>query len=824
MKKYKNFFKSLTKRQKITLTGVGAGVLSLVIIVLIVCLWPKKEKAKQSVSTVKDSGENSSDASRRNESGQAGKSLGAKTLVTNPPPGPDSQDKSEEPGESNETLTKTEKASKKTSDEAAKVTPELITPVKETKKKQATESLKTCADYQNALAEALKRTSKKTDLEKLYAKVQELCKGTFTTQTLVEHVKQQFEARKAQIFASERPTNNDLSELMILQSNLKKLDSTYKPVKTLEQEFCDHFSSRFTVPFGKVEADPNIVDGKDCALEAQKYLYAARTFGKNTHPAYDYENLERYVTAKVKELLNPMNAEVMKYIQILRYLNPDSIYAFPDCNDLAALQNKMAERRAAAQSIKIINGPISIDIIKEFDDDQIDVLIEKYTELLKTPPTDNSIRYAAESNKYLLELAKLARGMDDTAQEWMNGGFHIRKSEEFKTFANKQLTMTDRSKLTKAMNLANSYHDNLFDSLKDYGLRDDADKHQVEGGLAGFLEEAFKNTSQNVLHTVMEFTSADTLESVDGFVTFFEGLSNLGEKMTTNFWKTKVYRNKQGGIYRLIQAQMDERSIPKTVEGVNMNAPKDAKEWFKRVDGNRPSKLLPVLNIAQNKEEATAAKNDMLPDGNKENNDQISSVYRPVVLLRDMRKKSYGVQGQYNDYMQTLGIPADIRTALVNIESYADQPEFYKFLKTNQKILEYSVHGFDSEYAIQDATKYIKQNQELSKQNKLYNNVSLIISSFDKDTDGCVLQDDGTISCQNKYMEDKLRGLEKDSTWDGHELFIQFLSEARKLHSVDDVRNLARTFLAAEKANCDAERKKIDQWFGIFLSVNFKHG
>jgi hypothetical protein len=113
VKKTKNFFKSLTKRQKITLAGVGVGVLSLFIIVLIVCLWPKKEKAKQSVSTVKDSWENSSDASRRNESGQAGKSLGAKTLVTNPPPGPDSQDKSEEPGESNETLTKTEKASKK---------------------------------------------------------------------------------------------------------------------------------------------------------------------------------------------------------------------------------------------------------------------------------------------------------------------------------------------------------------------------------------------------------------------------------------------------------------------------------------------------------------------------------------------------------------------------------------------------------------------------------------------------------------------------------------------------------------------------------------
>ena len=831
VKKKKNYFKSLTKRQKIILAGVSAGLISLVIIVIIFCLWPREEKRKQNISGEMKAGHNLSEASRRNEPGvgrQARKILGAKTLVPYPPPASDSQEKSEDPGESNETLTKTEKASKKTSEEAPKVTPDLIetkapiTPVKEIQKKQPTVSLKTCADYQSALSEALKKNNKKTDFETLYAKVQELCKGTFITQTLDEHVKQQFEARKAQIFASECPTNNDFSELMVLQSNLKALDNTYVPVKTLEQEFCDYFGNRFTVPFGKVEIQPDIVDGKDCALEAQKYFHAARTFGKNNHPSYAHEDLEKYVTAKVEEHLNPLNADVMKYIQILRYLNSSSPYAFPDCNDLAALQIKIAGGKTAAESINIFNGPLCMEIVRELADNQIELLIERCSDFLNTPPADQIERYAAESNKSLLELVKFVKGMDESAHAWMNSGFHVRKSPDFQTFAKKQLTLADRSKLTQAMDLANLYHHNLNSYLSSHGLTNDAEKHQLDGELACFLKEAFVSTDQNVLKTIMEFSSADTLESVDGFVTFFEDNTDLRNHMVNSLLHTRTLFNKHAGIYRLIQAQINERTIPKAVPGVNMNAPKDAKEWFKRMEENSISNLAPVLNIAKNKEEATAAKNDMLPDGEKESNDEINSVFRPVAVLWEMQGKAGDIQRQFNDHVQTLGIPADIRTALVNIESYVDQPEFYKFLKTNQKNLEYSVHGFDSEHAIQDVTKYITQGKEILNQSKLYKNVSLIISIFDKDADGCVLQADGTISCQNKYMENKLRELEKDATWDGHIYLNQFLSDARNLNSVDDVRNMARTFLAAEKADCDAIIKQHFDWFGHYLTRKFK--
>ena len=638
-------------------------------------------------------------------------------------------------------------------------------------------------------------------------------------------MKQQFEARKAQIFASELPTNNDLSELMILQSNLKKLDNTYKPEKTFEQEFCDHFSNRFTVPFGKVETDPDIVDGKDCALEAQKYFHAARTFGKNNHPAYDFEDLEKYVTAKVKELLNPLNADVMKYIQILRYLNPKSQYAFPECDGFAALQIKMAERRVAAESICTTNGPLCMETIKALGDDQIEVLIERCSDLLKTLPADQLERYAASSNRYLLELAALARGMDDTAQAWMNSGFHIRKSLEFTTLANKQFTLADRSKLTKAMILARAYHHNLYKYLDKCGLSDDADKHQVEDGLATFLAEAFKSPDQNVLHTILEFTSADTLESIDGFVTFFERLTGLPEKMTTSFSSSNECRNKQAWFYRLILAQLQGRKIPKAVPGVNMIAPNNAKEWFDRVNGTPiTSRLAPVLNIAKNMEEVTVAKNDILPDGEKDNNDQIDTIYRPVILLKEMQDKSSSIIRQYNNYMRALGIATDIRTTLNNMDSYrTGHAEFYEFIKRNKKILEYSVDGFNSDHAIQEVTDAIKQIKVLSQQSTLYNNVSLIISIFSKDADGCVLKADGGIVCENKFMENKLRELEQDATWDGHMYLNQFLSNARKLNLATDVRNLARTFLAAEKADLDAKKKQQFDWFGSYLKVKFNY-
>ena len=607
---------------------------------------------------------------------------------------------------------------------------------------------------------------------------------------------------------------------MILQSNLKKLDNTYKPEKTFEQEFCDHFSNRFTVPFGKVETDPDIVDGKDCALEAQKYFHAARTFGKNNHPAYDFEDLEKYVTAKVKELLNPLNADVMKYIQILRYLNPKSQYAFPECDGFAALQIKMAERRVAAESISTTNGPLCMETIKALGDDQIEVLIEKCSKFLKSPEFDLSKLDAATSNKYLLELVKLAKGMGDTAQSWMNCGFNIRKSPEFYTFVCKQLTLPDRSKLTKAMSLASTYHDSLFGFWKMCGFSDDADKHLLDGELACFLKEAFVSTDQNVLHNIIEFASADALESVDGFVTFFESNVDLGNALTMSFSKSSSYYNKHSSFYRLIKAQRMERRLSKTVI---MDAPKDAKEWFDRVETYHRNKLAPVLSMAKYKEEAAKAKNDMLPDGEKDNSDKIDTIYRPAVVLKDMKEKSNDILRQCNNYMQTLGISADITTALNDMKSYeTGQAEFYKFLETNRKILEYSVHGFDSEHAIQDAIKFIKQSKVLFEQIELFDRVSRIVSIFYKDADGCVLlKADGSIVCDNKYMESKLRELEEDDTWDGHMYLNQFLSDARSLNSANDVRNLVRTFLAAEKADCDTEIKQQHEWFGYYLSQDF---
>ena len=646
----------------------------------------------------------------------------------------------------------------------------------------------------------------------------------FTSQDLVQYVKQQFEARKAAIFASERPTRNEYSELMVLQSNLKKLDNTYKPVKTLEQEFSDHFGNRFTIPFGKVEANPDIPDGRDCALEAQKYFHAARTFCENVesmkHPAYEHNDLETYVTVKIKQLLNPLNADVMKYIQILRYLNPSSLYAFPDCNDLAALQNKMAERRAAVDLINITNGPLSMETIKALGDDQIAALIERCSELSLTLPIGNLESFAAGSNKFLLELVKLAREMGDSAQAWMDAGFNIRKSTAFREFANKQLKEADRSKLAKAMNSAFLYHYYLENYLKGCGFSDDSDKHQLEDNLARFLQEAFKSTSETVLHTALEFISADKVSDAPGFVTFFEGLKPLKIKMQESLWESAITKNKQAAIYRLIAAQLNEISLPKVVPEVNMNTPTDVNEWFERVRGTPNSGLRDLLELAKNKEEAIEAKNDMLPENERDNRDQIKKIYRPVAVLRDM-KNTYAntVERKMNGYMQTVGF-ANIQAALSSIETYkTTNTELYDFLMKNKKVLEYAAHNFDVEFASKDMQGYFQQSEELVKQRELHESVSSVVAHFGKDANGCVLQADGTIVCENTFLERKLRELKQDTTWEGHDLFHQFLNEAGRKATLAEVQGLARTFLDEAKAKIAAEVSKLNQWFGTYFSV-----
>lgn len=145
VKKSKNSLKSLTKRQKITLAGVGAGILLLGILVLIACLLPKEEKGRLNVLQVKDSVESSPESSRRNKpglSGRAGKTLGARALVSKPPLPSDLHDETEVVAEYNEALGMTEEPQKKTSEETTKVNAQIketkvvppIAPVKESKK------------------------------------------------------------------------------------------------------------------------------------------------------------------------------------------------------------------------------------------------------------------------------------------------------------------------------------------------------------------------------------------------------------------------------------------------------------------------------------------------------------------------------------------------------------------------------------------------------------------------------------------------------------------------------------------------------------------
>ena len=86
---------ALTKRRKIILYGVSAGIISLITIVLIACLWSKEEKRRLNDSREKDANGNSTEACVE------------KCLVSKAES--DFRDESEGPCDNNhETLTKTE--------------------------------------------------------------------------------------------------------------------------------------------------------------------------------------------------------------------------------------------------------------------------------------------------------------------------------------------------------------------------------------------------------------------------------------------------------------------------------------------------------------------------------------------------------------------------------------------------------------------------------------------------------------------------------------------------------------------------------------------
>ena len=618
-----------------------------------------------------------------------------------------------------------------------------------------------------------------------------------------------------------------------MHNHLKQLVNTYKPVRTLEHEFCEHFGTKFTTPFSKVESDPDIPKGKECALEARKHFHAARTFcanyGPMKHPAYDHIVLENYLIAKIKELSNPVHNDIMKYIRILRHLRPNSPYAFTGCDDLAAVQSKLAlliqeppktvgkvektDMVVPFQDIDI-HAPISIETIKALDDAQLNSLIDRKV-MPKTLPNGKPDASAAISNTHLLSLAKLAREIGGMALLWMKSGFSIRQSIDFQNFASEQFNMKDQSNLAKAMSLVNLYHHFQSEYQRQCGFSDDADKHTLEHDLSSYLSEAFQHSNPTVRHKVLRFASVDSIDDVDDFVDFFAGLKDL-PYVSSFFWGSRIQQNhRHSAIYRLILARLDERKVPKVVPGVDMKPPKNAKEWYNHIVGHLSYKIQPILEVAKKQDEILAARNDFL---NRPKNEHFNEVFRVGSVLWSLKCV---IKKEIQPYLISLGIP-DIKAAWDNMESYKDSNStFYNLLKKNQKALELSLHGLDSDYAVEDVKRAIRRREELRKLDILYRDISAIISHFAKDNAACVLESDGSITCQDKYVQSKLRELEQDIAWEGHDLFKQFLDEARQKKSIDEIQDLARTFLATKMDSCSNEQNKLDEMYGAALNSVF---
>ena len=572
MKRKWNLFQGLTKRQKKVLFGSGAGTLGILFIIIIIylCSGGKKEQSDPVRRDVLGDAIEATSTSGSEAVEAAGRSLQANIHTPNTSSGSASQEETEV---DNELETQTAKVIKNpTPPEPPKKQPDVEPP------KPVVNPLQTCEDYQSALAKALKTPNEVADLEALFVKVKELCEGPH--QDLTQYVKQQFDARKTEIFASEKPIYNDLTELQATQNHLKQLDTTYRPVKALEQEFCEHFGPKFTTPFGKVESNPDIPEGKDCALEARKHFQAARTFcanyGPMKHPAYEHIVLENYLIAKIKELSNPVHDDIMKYIRILRHLRPNSPYAFTGCDDLAAVQIKLAEGikeppkpivkvktdlAVPFKDINVSNGPLTIETIKALDDDQ---LTEIGYDCIDMGMFKTKESFSRLLNLHLLKLAHLSIQIGGNALDWMDSGFNVCQSPQFLSVVRSQHMMKSSalSYLERVIYYAIPYRRYLYKYLNIVGASDEADKCQVEENLLVFLETALKQATPVDLDDLLRLTSIQSIDEVDESVRFFERNKELIGPMRLSFSPSYKNKNKHAALYSLIIEKLDELYAP----------------------------------------------------------------------------------------------------------------------------------------------------------------------------------------------------------------------------------------------------------------------
>ena len=185
----------MTKRQKRILYGSGAGILGILLTIIIIYICSGGNKKQSDLVRSNALLDRVGCASDSRAVGAAGRSLQAMNYAPNTSSGSISQEETE--------------LNKENESQTAKVI-KNSTFTETTKKQQDAEPaalvvkpLQTCEDYQGALAEALKTPNDMADLDALYVKVQELCEGPH--KDLAQFVRQQFEARKAEIFASEKP-------------------------------------------------------------------------------------------------------------------------------------------------------------------------------------------------------------------------------------------------------------------------------------------------------------------------------------------------------------------------------------------------------------------------------------------------------------------------------------------------------------------------------------------------------------------------------------------------------------------------------------------
>lgn len=416
-----------------------------------------------------------------------------------------------------------------------------------------------CDFAKDALETALMKSSDVETIEKCLQHIKEACQDSSFACVL-----ELFKFKKSTALSYKHSTERDLQNLLIMQRNLQTLDKAYKVEKPLEEEFCEAFGSKFTLPYSLIEADPSVAGAKGKAKEAAEAFPLARMFCKNLptmkhHPSYDYSTLVFFLIDRIKKVSEP--SQVMHNVRILRLLRPTSKWAFPGCVELSDLQTKVAATKASEAKgnippIKYYESILSInDLNTDYNTEQLSLMQKEAEKVCSDTTLTKQQLYAAKVNRSSIALVNYLNTTlpsDQKALAWIDTSCKIFdfEGDECREFLKKQYD-ADKDVLEAALKEAIEMHINNAYFLKE---------SNNEGGGQGVI--VYSDFENHLLHHVIGKSLLENIRTenltADNFFSFQSILSrNLGSSSCG----AHSYSKKYHPFFRTFVKELREVSV-----------------------------------------------------------------------------------------------------------------------------------------------------------------------------------------------------------------------------------------------------------------------